>query len=88
VSGRIPDAPAWRVLVRNCAVVGTDWGGYVRREPETVRAVTTEALSWYEEGALDPRPSHEFPLEEAADILKAQAAREIVGKAVLTVGAT
>jgi NADPH2:quinone reductase len=87
-SGRIPDAPAWRILIRNCAVVGTDWGGYVRREPETVRAATAEALRWYEEGALDPRPSHEFPLEEAADILEAQAAREIVGKAVLTVGAT
>ena len=53
-----------------------------------MRAATAEALRWYEEGALYPRPSHEFPLEEATDILEAQAARQIAGKAVLTVGAT
>lgn len=83
-SGRVPEAPAWRVLLRNCAVVGTDWGGYLRRDPTTVRASTAEALRWYEEGALDPRPSHTFPLERAADVLEGQAARSVTGKVVLT----
>ena len=83
-SGRIPEAPAWRVLLRNCAVVGTDWGGYLRRDPTTVRASIAEALRWYEEGALGPRPSHTFPLERAADALEGQAARSVTGKVVLT----
>jgi NADPH2:quinone reductase len=83
-SGRIPEAPAWRVLLRNCAVVGTDWGGYLRREPATVRASTAEALGWYEEGALDPRPSNTFPLEQASDALEAQTTRQTTGKVVLT----
>ena len=83
-SGRIPEAPAWRVLLRNCAVVGLDWGGYLRREPATVRASTAEALRWYGEGALGPRPSHTFPLERAANALEAQTARHITGKVVLT----
>jgi NADPH:quinone reductase len=43
-SGRIPEAPAWRVLLGNCAVVGLDWGGYLRHYPETVRASVDEAL--------------------------------------------
>jgi NADPH2:quinone reductase len=85
-SGRIPEAPAWRVLLRNCAVMGTDWGGYLRRDPETVRASIAEALEWYEEGALDPRPSHTFSLEQAPEALEAQTARRITGKVVLASG--
>ena len=85
-AGRIPQAPAWRLLLKSCAVIGVDWGGYLRREPETVRSATEEALRWYAEGALDPTPSHAFPLEEAARALDAQAARELPGKAVLTTG--
>lgn len=83
-SGRIPEAPAWRVLLKNCAVMGLDWGGYLRRDPETVKASNTEALRWYVEGALDPRPSRIFPLERAADALEAQAVRGVTGKVVLT----
>ena len=85
-AGRIPDAPAWRLLLKSCAVIGVDWGGYLRRYPETVRTATEEALRWYAEGVLNPTPAHSFPLEEAARALEAQAARELRGKAVLTVG--
>ena len=85
-AGRTPAAPAWRLLLKSSAVIGVDWGGYLRREPETVRAATEEALRWYSEGALDPTPSHAFGLEEAARALEAQAARELRGKAVLTTG--
>jgi NADPH2:quinone reductase len=85
-SGRIPEAPAWRVLLKNCAVAGIDWGGYLRREPERVQASLVEALRWYEEGALRPEPSHVFPLEQAAEVLEARAAREITGKVVLVTG--
>jgi NADPH2:quinone reductase len=81
--GRIPEAPAWRILLRSCAVLGMDWSGYLIREPEKVRASIAEALGWYSEGVLDPRPSHIFLLERAADALKAQAARQITGKVVL-----
>ncbi len=82
-AGRIPQAPAWRLLLKSCAVIGVDWGGYLRREPETVRSATEEALRWYSEGFLDPTPEHVFPLEEAAEALEAQAARKLRGKAVL-----
>lgn len=85
-SGRIPEVPAWRVLLKNCAVVGTDWGGYLRREPETVRAATEEALRWYAEGALEPTVSRAVPLEQAADVLAAGATRRAPGKVVLTAG--
>lgn len=85
-AGRIPHAPAWRLLLKSCAVIGVDWGGYLRREPETVRSATEEALLWYSEGFLDPKPEHVFQLEEAAEALEAQAARRLQGKAVLVNG--
>ncbi len=85
-SGQIPETSAVRVLLRNCAVVGTDWGGYLRRDPATVRASIAEALRWYGEGALNPLPSHTFPLERAADALGEQTARRITGKVVLITG--
>lgn len=85
-SGRIPEAPAWRVLLGNCAVAGIDWGGYLRREPDTVQASLAEGLRWYEEGALRPKPSHVYPLEQAAEVLEARAARELTGKVVLVTG--
>jgi len=83
-SGRIPEAPAWRLLLKNCAVVGLDWGGYLRRYLETVKAFNTEVIRWYAEGALDARPSRTFPLEHAADALEAQAVRGLTGKVMLT----
>jgi NADPH:quinone reductase len=67
-------------------VTGMDWGGYLRRDPETVRASTAEALQWYEEGMLDPRPSNTVPLEKAADALEAQTTRRSTGKVILTTG--
>ena len=83
-SGHIPEVSTVRVLMKNCAVMGMDWGGYLRREPETIRAATAEALGWYEEGALNPRPSHTFSLEEAADVLEQQTTRQLTSKVVLT----
>lgn len=65
--------------------MGLDWGGYLRRDPETVKASTAEGLHWYTEGVLDPRPSRTFPLEQAADALEAQAVRGVTGKVVLTI---
>lgn len=85
-SGRIPETSAVRILLRNCAVMGMDWGGYLRRDPGMVRSTTAEVLSWYEEGALNPHPTHTFTLEQAATALEGQTARQIIGKVVLLTG--
>jgi NADPH:quinone reductase-like Zn-dependent oxidoreductase len=51
-----------------------------------VRSSTAEALSWYEEGALNPHPAHTFVLEQAATALEKQTTRQITGKVVLLTG--
>lgn len=81
--GRIPEAPAWRILLKSCAVQGVDWGGYLMREPERIRASISEALKWYSEGLVNPRLSYSFLLEYAADALQMQSDRRIAGKVVL-----
>ncbi|MBV9250968.1 MAG: zinc-binding dehydrogenase, partial [Acetobacteraceae bacterium] len=42
-----------------------------------------ELTSLAAEGKLKPRISHRFPLEQAADALRAVINREVIGKAVL-----
>lgn len=83
-SGRVPKAPAWRILVRNCAVVGIDWSGYLKREPETLRTYIAEVIGGHAKGAINPQPLRLFPLARVTDALRAQAARQTTGKVVLT----
>lgn len=85
-SGTIPQAKANLVLLKGCSIVGVFWGAFTARDPETNRANFEQLFRWYEEGRLHPMISHRFPLEKAADALAAITNREVVGKAILTVG--
>lgn len=85
-SGTIPQAKANLVLLKGCSIVGVFWGAFTAREPETNRRNFAELFRWYEEGKLRPHISHRFPLARAADALNALVRREIIGKAVITMG--
>ena len=84
--GTIPSAKANLILLKGCSVVGVFWGGFAAREPETSRKNFELLFDWWKHGKLKPAISHRFPLEKAAAALGALARREVVGKAVLTVG--
>ncbi len=86
-SGRIPQAPANILLVKNCGVLGFYWGAYRRREPERFRAAFDQLLAWYEQGKLKPHVSRTLPLERAADALNLLRDRRSTGKVVLVTGA-
>jgi NADPH2:quinone reductase len=62
------------------------WGAFAGREPERNRENFEQLLQWYEEGRLAPHISHRFPLEKAAEALRAVMERKVIGKAVLIVG--
>ena len=84
-SGRIPEARANHLLVKNYAVVGLHWGLYQRVAPELVTAAGQELLRLYESGAIRPHVSRRFPLEEAPQALAEVTGRRSTGKVVLTV---
>jgi NADPH2:quinone reductase len=82
-SGRIPEAPANHLLVKNYSVVGLHWGLYRKHDPAIFGMVHEQLTRLVEEGHVDPLVGAVHPLEEAPQALKALAERSTVGKVVL-----
>jgi NADPH2:quinone reductase len=78
-SGRIPDAPANHVLIKNYSVIGVHWGLYRANQPEVL------ARGW--QAILDARVSPLIgavrPFEEAAAAIDDLAGGRTTGKVVV-----
>jgi NADPH2:quinone reductase len=81
-SGRIPDAPANHVLLKNYSVVGVHWGGSLGRDPSALRRTYDELCGAWERGEIDPLVE-ELPFEAASEALTRLASRASVGKLVI-----
>jgi NADPH2:quinone reductase len=82
-SGRIPEAPANHLLVKNYSVVGLHWGLYRKYDPAVFARTHEELVRLWAKGDIDPLVSQALPLAEAPQALKALAERSTVGKVVL-----
>ncbi|MDH3234459.1 MAG: NADPH:quinone oxidoreductase family protein [Alphaproteobacteria bacterium] len=83
-AGRIPEAPANYLLLKNCAAVGVYWGAYMKRNPAVIRRSFEELLGWYAAGKLKPHVSETYDLADAAAAMNAMMARKTTGKIVVT----
>ena len=83
-SGRVPEAKANILLVKNISVVGFYWGSYNIKKPEVVMESMKTLLQWYDAGKIKPHVSHQIPMEKAADALEMMIQRKSTGKVVLT----
>ncbi|MCV2489155.1 NADPH:quinone oxidoreductase family protein [Geodermatophilus sp. YIM 151500] len=83
-SGRIPEAPANHVLVKNYSVVGLHWGLYRKMDPARFGMVHEELSRLVVDGHIDPVIGEARPLAEAPQALQSLADRGTVGKVVLT----
>lgn len=84
-SGRIPQAAANHVLIKNYSVVGLHWGLYAKRMPELIPLVAKELFGLYEAGKIKPYISTRLPLGEAPRGLAMVASGKSTGKVILTV---
>jgi NADPH:quinone reductase-like Zn-dependent oxidoreductase len=82
-SGRIPEAKANHVLVKNYAVVGLHWGAYTMRNPSLVLDVTEKLYALYNQGKVKPHISATYPLSDAVTALNAVASGKTTGKVLL-----
>ncbi|HLY81410.1 MAG TPA: NADPH:quinone oxidoreductase family protein, partial [Acidimicrobiales bacterium] len=82
-SGRIPEAPANHVLLKNYAVVGLHWGQYIRRHPDLVARAHADLLDLFAQGRIDPLVSAEYPMEAAPAALERLGNRATWGKVVI-----
>jgi NADPH:quinone reductase len=82
--GRIPSIAANRILLKNIAIVGAYWGGYLEKHPQFMAEAQTALFAMYEAGQIKPIVSASYPLSEAPAALRALAGRKTTGKVVLT----
>jgi NADPH2:quinone reductase len=84
-SGRIPDIPANRLLLKSCSAVGVFWGAFVARDPEGNRRNFERLFELHAAGKIDPKIGASYAFEDAAEAIEDLAARRIIGKAVIRV---
>jgi NADPH2:quinone reductase len=87
-SGDVPQIPANHLLVKNIAVLGFYWGGYLAFKPQVVRDSLAQLVNWHSEGALRPHISHLLPFERAEDGIDLLRSRKSTGKVVINVHPT
>ncbi|ATB30050.1 NADPH:quinone oxidoreductase family protein [Melittangium boletus] len=83
--GRIPEVKVNRLLLKNVDVVGVAWGSFLLHEPGITAEISRALASLAEKGFVEPVVGPVFPLEQAAQALRALESRTAVGKVVLRV---
>lgn len=81
----IPRIPLNLTLLQSTDIMGVYWGAWVARNPKGHSVNMRELFALYAKGAIRPRISARFALENAAEALQMLEARKVMGKVVLTV---
>jgi NADPH2:quinone reductase len=81
--GAIPEVKVNRLLLNNTAVVGSGWGAYITKRPETIADVAAKLDALIEAGHVRPLVGARFKLEDATQALQLIEARGATGKVVL-----
>jgi NADPH2:quinone reductase len=85
-SGRIPEARANHLLIKNYAVVGLHWGLYQKLAPHLVDAATPQLFDLYAQGKIRPHISRRVPFHDARTALAEVSGRVSTGKVVMLTG--
>jgi NADPH2:quinone reductase len=83
--GSIPEVRVNRLLLKNTEIVGAGWGAYVMGKPDLNREIGAAVSQMVGDGVVAPLVGERFPLERAAEALKALDERRATGKVVLDV---
>ena len=82
-SGRISHAPANRILIKGCSVIGVRAGEFSRRDPVRGQENYKIMLALANDGALKPRIHSRVPLAHASEGMDELTKRKVIGKIVL-----
>jgi NADPH:quinone reductase-like Zn-dependent oxidoreductase len=81
----IPRLPLNLTLLKSCDVCGVFWGAFAARDPKANAAHVAELFRLWDEGKISPRVSATYPLERGGEAIAAMAARQVIGKLVVTI---
>jgi len=82
-SGRIPELRANRILLKNIAVVGLNWGGHMEKDPERVREVLRALFELHAARKIQPVVFKRYSLDEVPRALSELGSRRTYGKLVI-----
>ena len=80
----IPKLPLNLTLLKSCDVCGVFWGAFAARDPKANAAHVAELFQLWDEGKIRPHVSATYPLERGGEAIAAMAARQVIGKLVVT----
>ena len=80
----IPKLPLNLVLLKSCDVCGVFWGAFAARDPAANAAHVATLFRLWDEGRIAPVVSATYPLERGGDAIADLAARNAIGKLVVT----
>jgi NADPH:quinone reductase-like Zn-dependent oxidoreductase len=82
----IPKLPLNLTLLKSCDVRGVFWGAFAARDPKANAAHLETLFRLWEEGKIAPKVTRTWPLAEGGQAIAHMAARQAIGKLVVTVG--
>ena len=80
--GRIPEAPANHLLVKNYSVVGLHWGLYRKMMPNLIPETHKELMRLYRDGKIKPLIYRTVPFKELPEALEFLDSRMTYGKLI------
>jgi NADPH2:quinone reductase len=80
----IPRLPLNLTLLKSCDVRGVFWGAFAARDPAANAAHIQTLFRLWDEGKIAPRISRTWPLAQGGEAIAHMAARQAVGKLVVT----
>lgn len=86
-TGDIPKVPLNLALLKQCSIVGVNWGGHLMLNPSASKPVTTTLLQWIASRKLNPEAGEVFQLEQAGTAMMKMLNREAIGKVVISMEA-
>ena len=82
----IAKLPLNLTLLKSCDVRGVFWGAFAARDPKANAAHIRTLFRLWDEGKIAPKVSRTWPLAEGGEAIAYMAARQAVGKLVVTMG--
>ncbi|MGV3480329.1 MAG: NADPH:quinone oxidoreductase family protein [Sphingobium sp.] len=82
----IPKLPLNLTLLKSCDVCGVFWGAFAARDPRANQAHVARLLRLWDSGQISPRVTATYPLEKGGEAIARMAARDVIGKVVVTIG--
>ena len=80
----IPRLPLNLTLLKSCDVCGVFWGAFAARDPQANAAHLDTLFRLWREGKIAPKVSRTWPLAQGAEAIAHMAARQAIGKVVVT----